>query len=152
MKLQTFKRFLVAALLLGGLPFTLNAQSYSIDWYAIAAGGGASTGGGYSVTGTLGQPAAGGPMTAQGYSLTGGFWALFAVPGPGAPRLTITLTSTNTALITWPSPSTGFILQQNSSLGSTNWGTAPQAPVDNGTTVSVVVNPPTGNLFYRLKK
>jgi hypothetical protein len=152
MKTQILKCFIGCALLLGGLQFTLRAQSFSINWYKFSAGGGVSTGGVYTVSGTLGQFDAGGPMSGGGYSLTGGFWALYAVQEPGDPRLTITLTSTNTALISWPSPSTGFILQQCSSLPSTSWVTAPQTPVDNGTTVSVVVNPPTGKLFYRLKK
>ncbi len=52
------------------------AQQYSIDWYKVAGGGGTSTGGTYSVSGTIGQHDAGGPMTGGNYSLTGGFWAL----------------------------------------------------------------------------
>ena len=39
------------------------AQSYSINWYKVAGGGGTSTGGTYSVSGTIGQHDAGGPMT-----------------------------------------------------------------------------------------
>ncbi len=134
------------------VPALVFAQSYQIDWYRFSGGGGTSTGGVYSVSGTVGQFDAGGPLTGGDFSLTGGFWSLFAVQTPGAPRLTITLTATNTALISWPSPSAGFILQQNSSLNSTNWITAPQTPLDNGTTVSVVVNPPAGNVFFRLRR
>ena len=37
------------------------AQTYSIDWYTIDGGGGTSTGGVYSVSGTIGQPDAGRP-------------------------------------------------------------------------------------------
>jgi hypothetical protein len=133
-------------------PVLACAQSYRIDWYKFSGGSGTSTGGVYSVSGTLGQHDAGGPMAGGGYSLTGGFWSLYAVSTPGAPRLTLTLTSTNTVLISWPSPSTGFVLQQNSNLASTNWVNAPQTPADNGTSVSIVVNPPTGNLFYRLQR
>ena len=92
-------------LCLGLLPvvFCANAlaQSYSIDWYKIAGGGGMnSTGGVYSVSGTIGQHDAGGPMTGGNYSLTGGFWALFAVQTPGAPVLNITLTGTATVTCT----------------------------------------------------
>src|SRR6202030_1357655 len=65
------------------------AQNYSIDWYKIAGGGGTSTGGVYSVSGTIGQHDAAGPMTGGNYSLTGGFWSLFAVQSPGAPTLRI---------------------------------------------------------------
>ena len=144
-------------LCLGLLPvvFCANAlaQSYSIDWYKIAGGGGMnSTGGVYSVSGTIGQHDAGGPMTGGNYSLTGGFWALFAVQSPGAPLLTITLTSTNTAMVYWPSPSTGFNLQQNINLATTNWVAVTNTITDNGTIKFIIVNPPTGNRFYRLSK
>src|ERR1035437_9692772 len=81
------------------------AQTYSINWYKVAGGGGISTGGVYAVSGTVGQPDAGGPMTGGNYSLTGGFWALYAVQTPGAPFLTIFRTATNTAVVQWPSPS-----------------------------------------------
>src|ERR1039458_5110991 len=66
------------------------AQSYSIDWYKIAGGGGTSSNGQYTVSGTIGQHDASGVMTGGAYSLTGGFWALYAVQTPGAPLLTIT--------------------------------------------------------------
>ena len=63
-------------------------QSYSIDWNKVAGGGGTSTGGPYSVSGTIGQHDAGGPMTGGNYALTGGFWALISVAQtPGAPTL-----------------------------------------------------------------
>ena len=45
---------------------------------------------------------------------------------PGAPHLTIYHTTTNTVVVSWPSPSTDFLLQHNSSLSSTNW----MAPVE----------------------
>src|SRR6478609_2500834 len=67
-----------------------SAQQYSIDWHTIDGGGGTSTGGVYSVSGTIGQPDAGGPLTNGQYSVTGGFWVLpQAVQAVGAPTLTI---------------------------------------------------------------
>ena len=45
-----------------------------INWYTIDGGGGTSTGGTFSLSGTIGQPDAGGPMTGGTFSLTGGFW------------------------------------------------------------------------------
>ena len=95
--LPTFALGLV--LLALGSPSPASAQ-YSIDWSTIDSGGGTSTGGVYSVTGTIGQPDAGGPITGGQYSLTGGFWSLYAVQTPGAPRLRIFLTSSNTAAVT----------------------------------------------------
>ena len=124
---------------------------YSIDWYKVSGGGGTSTGGAFSLSGTIGQHDAGGPMQGGNYSLTGGFWALYAVQTLGAPALTITLTPTNTVVVSWPSPSTGFNLQQNSSLGTPGWTTPPQTVNDNGTIKFIVVNPPASNQFYRLQ-
>ena len=88
-------------------------------------------------------------MTGGNYSLTGGFWSLFAVQTPGAPTLQIFLTATNTAVVQWPS-SSGYSLKQSSSLSSPSWVTPPQTVNDNGTYKYIVVNPPTGNRFYRL--
>ena len=126
------------------------AQSYSIDWYKVSGGGGTSTGGVYSVSGTIGQPEAGSALSGGNYSVTGGFWSHIAVvQTPGAPLLTITLTTTNTALVSWASPSTGWSLQQNNDLSTANWVAGP-SPVDNGVIKYVIVNPPSGNRFYRL--
>jgi hypothetical protein len=96
------------ALVLTGLLIELGAtssrgQSYSIDWHTMDGGGVTSTGGVYSLSGTIGQPDAGPAMSSGNFSLTGGFWSLFAVPTPGAPLLTISLTSTNTVMVSWPS-------------------------------------------------
>src|SRR5437870_10542341 len=62
--------------------FAAHAQTYSIGWHTIDGGGGTSTGGVYSVSGTIGQPDAGCAMTGGNFSLTGGFWALAAVQTP----------------------------------------------------------------------
>jgi hypothetical protein len=131
------------------VPATGFAQQYSIDWYKIAGGGGTSSNGQYTLSGTIGQHDAGGPMTGGNYSLTGGFWSLFAVQTPGAPTLQIFLTATNTAIVQWPS-SSGYSLKQSSSLSNPGWVTPPQTVNDNGTYKYIVVNPPTGNVFYRL--
>ena len=128
------------------------SQSFSIDWFTIDGGGGTSTGGVYSVSGTIGQPDAG-QMSGGNYTIVGGFWALFAaVQTPGAPLLTISHTATNTAVVSWPSPSTGFALQQNTNVTSTNWTTPSETITDNGTIKFIVVNPPTASRFYRLYK
>ena len=128
-----------------------NAQ-YSIDWSTIDGGGGTSTGGVYSVSGTLGQPDAG-HMSGGNFTLDGGFWGILgAVSSPGAPQLDIQLTSTNTVMISWPSPSTGFNLQQNDVLTTTSWVTPPEIVSNNGTIKFIIVDPPLGNRFYRLSK
>ena len=128
------------------------AQNYAIDWWTIDGGGGTSTGGVYSISGTIGQPEASATaMTGGAYSVTGGFWALQAVQTPGAPLLAIARTTTNTVAVWWPSSATGWILQQNTnSVASVNWSNVVAAPVDDGTHQTVIIRPPTGPRFYRL--
>ena|ERR1041384_2280495 len=134
----------------------LLAQSggnYDLSWNKIAGGGGVSTGGVYTVSGTIGQPDAGVPMSGGNYSITGGFWSIIAVAQtPGAPTLTITR-SGNSVVISWPSPSTGFVLQQNNSVPNpSGWSAYGGTINDNGTAKSATISPPTGNLFLRLKQ
>ncbi|HEV2394714.1 MAG TPA: hypothetical protein VG146_20370 [Verrucomicrobiae bacterium] len=133
--------------------FHAHAQQYSIDWYKISGGGGASSNGQYVVSGTIGQHDAGGPMTGGNYSLTGGFWSLVAaVQTPGAPLLGIYHTDTNTVVVYWPAAASSFTLQQSASLSSPGWGnvTATQNLV--GTNIEVIVSPPVGTEFYRLQQ
>jgi hypothetical protein len=82
----------------------------------------------YSVSGTIGQPDAGPTMSGGNFSVDGGFWGIIAaVQTPGAPMLSIACTTTNTVVLSWPPPSIGYQLQQNTnSLSSVNWSNAPQ--------------------------
>jgi hypothetical protein len=105
----------------------------SDDWHKAASSGGTSTGGVYTVSGTIGQHDAGEPMTGGNFSLTGGFWALYAVQTPGTPVLSIRLTTTNTAMVYWTSPSTGYNLQVNTNLATANWVTPAETVQDNDT-------------------
>ncbi len=130
-----------------------SAQTYSIDWSKISGGGGTSTGGVYAVTGTIGQHDAGTTMSGGNFSLTGGFWGFLSlVQTPGAPLLSIRYTTTNSAVVSWPSPSTGFNLQSATDLTLSNWVNSAIAPADDGTNRFLIVNPPTGNGFFRLFK
>lgn len=149
--MNAFHKILLGLIGVFGLTGSVLAQSYSIDWFTIDGGGGVSTGGVFSVSGTIGQPDAG-TMSGGDYSVTGGFWSIFAVQTPGAPLLTISLTPTNTAVISWPSPSSGYALQQNTNLNTANWATPLETVADNGTNKFIIVNPPTNNRFYRLFK
>lgn len=103
------------------IPFLGRAQHDSIDWFKVGSGGGTSTAGVYQVSGTVGQPDAGGPMIGGNYSVIGGFWALHAMQSPTAPLLSIKLTGTNTAQVSWPSPSLGFNLQLSTNLAAGVW-------------------------------
>jgi hypothetical protein len=126
------------------------AQNFSIDWFKVSGGGGVSTGGVYRISGTIGQHDAGPTITGGGYVLNGGFWAIYGIQTAGAPTLTIFLTSTNTAVVSWPSPSNGWHLQQNTAVSGGLWTAPPETVNDSGTTKFIIVNPPAGNRWYRL--
>jgi hypothetical protein len=72
------------------------------------------------------------------------------VQTPGAPVLSIKLTN-STAMVYWSSPASGYNLQVNTNLATTNWVTPSEAVTDNGIIKYIIVNPPTGNRFYRLQ-
>ena len=133
--------------LLAGFAAPVCAQQFSIDWFKIAGGGGTSSGGNYTVSGTIGQHDAGGPMTNGQYSVVGGFWVLpQAIQVAGAPILSIAPAALGFATVSWTPASPGFVLQESvrPDIGYTN-------------SVSGATNPvtvPTSSLlkFYRLKK
>ena len=150
---STFQRFNA---LLGTFFLTLflataaSAQSYSINWYKIAGGGGTSSGGQYTLSGTIGQPDASMTMSGGNYSLTGGFWAsVSVVQTTGAPRLYIS-ESGNTVTVYWQNVS-GWTLQQNNSLAApANWTQKTGWNTNVNGTNYLNLTPPSGNLFFRL--
>jgi hypothetical protein len=80
------KRFVAKVILtgtLGLLAQETRAQStYSIDWHTVDGGGGTSTGGVFSVSGSIGLPEAG-TMSGGAFTLQDGFWSIIPeVTGP----------------------------------------------------------------------
>src|SRR5579859_5185234 len=127
------KKAIMAGLILSSLHISasiLEAQTYFLDWHKVAGGGGSSTNGQFTLSGTIGQHDAGLTMSGGNYSLNGGFWQVFTVPTPGLPSLNILLTPTNTVMVSWPSSATGFTLQQNGNLSTTNWVTPSESITD----------------------
>ncbi len=133
------------------LPSALCFQTwaqYSIDWSTIDGGGGTSTGGVYSVTGTIGQPDVGGAMTGGQFTLTGGFWALpTAVQNTNAPTLLIVPAAPGLATISWTPATPGWVLQETLSLSPAAWTNSPSAATN-----PVVVPATLPAKFYRLHK
>ena len=127
------------------LPFSAAAQ-YTIDWYTIDGGGGSSSGGSYTLSGTIGQPDAG-TLTGGNYILQGGFWGgVFAVQQVGSPTLVIQRSGPN-VIISWDSNASGFILQQTINLSNPASWSATSGGF-NGMTV-----PASGaTKFYRLRR
>jgi hypothetical protein len=143
----------VAALLRGGVAaFAQSGGGFDLSWSTIDGGGGTSTGGLYSVSGTIGQPDAG-TMSGGNYQLAGGFWGLIAtIQTPGSPLLRIDPSGAN-VVISWPLPATGFVLDQSTTLNSP---TTPWTPVafpyqTNASRISITVPASIGNKFYRLR-
>jgi hypothetical protein len=152
--MKTVLKFVACVLLLSTINHglsTLHAQSYSVDWYKIAGGGGTSTGGTYQVTGTIGQSDASDVMNGGNYSVTGGFWALIqVVQTPGAPMLYVSQ-SGNTVTVYWQAVA-GWNLVQSGNLATpvASWSASSSPTLSNGTNYLNLVNP-SGNLFFRLK-
>jgi hypothetical protein len=137
------------------LPALGHAQSYSISWYKVAGGGGASVGTNgatvYSVSGTIGQQDASPAMTGGNYSLTGGFWSLISVVQTiGAPTLTITRSGED-VIVSWPNAG-NYILQQNNNLAlPADWAPSGYTVTTNSNgTNSITISSPSGQLFFRL--
>lgn len=133
---------------------TARAQNYSIDWFTIDGGGGTSTGGVYSLSGTIGQPDAG-VMTNGPYTLAGGFWSgVNVVQTPGAPLLSVEKLVGGNVRVFWPLPADGFVLDQTSAMASPpatiSWSATPFPYQTNATHISITVTP-SAPRFYRLR-
>jgi hypothetical protein len=128
------------------------AQPYTIDWSTIDGGGGTSTGGSFSLSGSIGQPDAG---TSSGgpFTLQGGFWSVIdAVQTEGAPILSLAWTPTNAVVLSWPLVDTNWRLQSTANLTAGEWVEIP-GPYGATTTNRFLADPITpGNRFYRLQK
>jgi hypothetical protein len=147
-------RFLLALALVA--PAAAVSAQYSIDAYQVSGGEGTSTGGQYSLTGTIGQPATG-LLSGGDYSLQGGFWSLAAVvTTPGAPLLSIFASrSQGAVVISWPAADSSFILEQAPSLAgpAPSWTAVPASQYQTaGTNLTYTVTASAGGQFFRLRQ
>lgn len=141
----------LALLLAGGA----RAQDFTLEWSAVAAGGGQSSGGDFTLDGSI-SPADAGIMSGGDFELDGGFWSIIAaLDTPGAPPLSLNVSGAQVAL-SWPaSAGTGFVLEEATALaaapGATAWNALNlTAQFTNG--LEVIQLPLTnGNRFYRLR-
>jgi uncharacterized repeat protein (TIGR03803 family) len=76
--------------------------------------------------------------------------AIFALSLAAAPPWLDIQRGGNAMVISWLSSVTGYSLQQNTNLSTTNWTAFGGTVSSNGTTMSVTNSSPTGNLFFRL--
>jgi hypothetical protein len=149
-------RNLSAALVLAGWLGLDRAHAQSNNQFELASshigsGGDTSIGGPFTVSGTIGQPAAG-VLTGGNFTLESGFWSGVAVvQTPGAPSLKIKLIAGHQAVISWPITVIGWALEETTAIGSGLWSATPQAVVDTAAEHTVMV-PAAGTKCYRLKK
>jgi hypothetical protein len=68
------------------------------------------------------------------------------------PRLSVLLTNANSIRVSWRTNYTGFMLQQNSTLGTTNWTPVTNSPAVDGENWRVLISPLMRSDFYRLFK
>jgi len=132
------------------------SQNYSIDWFTIDGGGGTSSGGSYSLSGTIGQPDAG-TMSGGAYTLVGGFWALAqAIQTTGAPLLSVETLPNGTVRVFWPASATGYVLDQSTALAiapaATTWTPTVFPYQTNASQISIITAPSPAQKYYRLRK
>ena len=146
---------ILSAVVLTTFAFRIAAQQYAIDWSTIDGGGGASSGGDFALSGTIGQHDAGGDLLGGDFAITGGFWSIATtVETPGAPSLTLSLAA-STLTVAWPSNgSAGFVLEETGALAnpSATWNAVNITPQSTNGTNSVSLPLVAGTRFYRLYK
>ena len=146
----------LALLCLLSFAFGLCAQAqYAIDWFTMDGGGGTSTGGVFSVSGTIGQPDAG-VMSGGQFTLVGGFWGIVAaIQTSDAPSLSVANLGSH-VLLSWPMPADGWLLERTNILSGVAgpWTQVPPPYQTNSGVISVSFTntPPVGNQFFRLHK
>lgn len=141
-----------------GLAAALNVSTVGecetvVDGFVIPGAGGIAASAAYSVHASVGQPSAGSAGSTT-YGLTTGFWSILGtVATPGAPELLI---SRNEAVVTisWPVPASGWILDRSPVLGAGpgSWTEVASGYQTNATHISVTIQAPVGNAFFRLRK
>jgi hypothetical protein len=91
-------------------------------------------------------------ITTEGITLTGSAAGQIVASGtiPSSPTLQVAPTGNQAVLLAWPTNATGFVLQQNMALGSTNWATVTNAPVVVGSEEQVTLPASAAGSFYRL--
>ena len=138
------------------LALSAGTQRFSLDWWTVDGGGGTSTGGVYTVSGTIGQQDAG-RMTGGNFTVEGGFWGIVAaIQTPGAPVLSIELTN-GWVNVSWPAPALGWVLtetNQVNGVSSPPWPVVPAAHYQTNEGRIYILTPPQPlqNCFYRLHK
>jgi hypothetical protein len=129
----------------GGITANYIAKWDGSTWSALGSGVN-STVSALAVSGAGSDLYAGGQFTTAGGKLS--YYLARAILR--LPSLTLRQTNSSTVAVSWPSPSPGFVLQQNTDgLGSGNWSNVADSIVDDGTN-KMITQPMGTNRFFRL--
>jgi hypothetical protein len=132
---------------------TAGAQ-FSLNWLTLDGGGNASSGGSFTVRGTMGQPDAAPALTGGSFRLEPGFWSgVTVLQTPGAPTLKISFIGGGLAILSWPANVSGFTLEETATVEQPNsWIATPQPVADTATEHTVTVPAVGVTKCYRLTK
>ena len=130
------------------------AQPYTLEWCGTGVRGGQSAGGGYSLSGTIGQRLAT-ALSGGSYALDSGFGIdLPFVPTPNAPEIAVML-APSTVILSWPLNAAEFVLEQASALpgDSNSWLRVPAGSYQtNDLNFSIVLPVSPGCKYFRLRR
>ena len=131
------------------------AQNFTLDSSTIDGGGGESSGGPYTLSGTIGQPDTG-KSSSKPYAMAGGFWGLYgSFSSPEAPDMSISYDpELDEITVSWELPAKGWLLDESPmlGLGAFPWEEVPEESYQsNATHRFVTVSSPTGSNFFRLR-
>ena len=122
-----------------------NTETY--DYFGVAVAGSGDT----LLIGAPGEDSAAvGVNGNQADNTAPGAGAAYLFTSTLVPDLTLFRNSPGATVISWPSPSTGWYLQQNTVLNGGTWTTPPDTISDDGSTRSITINSSGGQRFFRL--
>ncbi len=123
--------------------------AFTIPWSTLDSGGGTSSGGAFSVTGTIGQFDAHAAGASGGiFTLNGGYWAQ-VVAMPDDPELAIVKFSNGDVSIQWQSDAIGWQLQTSTTLAAGSWSNVGGVITGPGA-FTVMRDPSVPKQFFRL--
>lgn len=117
-----------------------SSDGFNLTWSTVDGGGGVSTGSGYTLQGTIGQPDAGN-LLGTGYTLQGGFWRGGGVQPTNTPTATPTPTTTGS-----PPPTS----TQTASATTTPTGTGSPPPTRTPTATRIPDGEPDHIIYHPL--
>ena len=126
----------------------------NVGWQTMDGGGGTSTGGMYTLEGTIGQPDGSEAVQGGAFAVQSGFWALVElVQTEGAPTLRIAGISSVAVTLAWPvAGAEGYQLQRSSRLDEPDWTTVSGTPTVVGDENQMTTGPVVVKHYYRLQK